>query len=183
MRAPPLSLRPMTGAPTFIAMSMTLQIFCAWRSLKRAAEHGEVLREDVDEPAVDRARAGDDAVAGDLLLRPCRSRSHCARRTCHILRSCPDRAARSSRSRAVSRPLACCAAMRFSPPPSRASSRRFSSSSMVVAKAFSPRSRAPSTVAWRGQSGAIARTVVRMPRDRRGETGLSLLRCTIDIRA
>jgi hypothetical protein len=32
MRAPPLSLRPMTGAPTFIAMSMTLQIFCAWRS-------------------------------------------------------------------------------------------------------------------------------------------------------
>jgi hypothetical protein len=33
MRAPPLSLRPMTGAPTFMAMSMTLQIFCAWRSL------------------------------------------------------------------------------------------------------------------------------------------------------
>jgi hypothetical protein len=33
----------MTGAPTFIAMSMTLQIFCAWRSDKRAAEHGEIL--------------------------------------------------------------------------------------------------------------------------------------------
>jgi hypothetical protein len=29
MRAPPESLRPITGAPTFIAMSMTLQIFCA----------------------------------------------------------------------------------------------------------------------------------------------------------
>ncbi len=68
MRAPPLSLRPMTGAPTFIAMSMTLQIFCAWRSRQRAAEHGEVLREDVDQAAVDRARAGDDAVARERLL-------------------------------------------------------------------------------------------------------------------
>ena len=29
MRAPPLSFRPMTGAPTFIAMSITLQIFWA----------------------------------------------------------------------------------------------------------------------------------------------------------
>src|SRR5215217_1749712 len=38
-----------------------------------------------------------------------------------------------SRSRAVSRPLACCAAMRFSPPPSRAAARLASSSSMVVA--------------------------------------------------
>ena len=41
--------------------------------------------------------------------------------TCHILRSCRDRAGRDSRSRAVSRPLACCAAIRFSPPPSLAS--------------------------------------------------------------
>jgi hypothetical protein len=32
MRAPPLSLRPITGAPTFSAMSMILQIFCACRS-------------------------------------------------------------------------------------------------------------------------------------------------------
>jgi hypothetical protein len=32
MRAPPESLRPMTGAPTFIAWSITLQIFSAWRS-------------------------------------------------------------------------------------------------------------------------------------------------------
>jgi hypothetical protein len=34
MRAPPLSLMPMTGAPTFIAWSMTLQIFSACASLK-----------------------------------------------------------------------------------------------------------------------------------------------------
>jgi hypothetical protein len=32
MRAPPESLRPITGAPTFIAWSMTLQIFSAWVS-------------------------------------------------------------------------------------------------------------------------------------------------------
>jgi hypothetical protein len=29
MRAPPESFKPMTGAPTFIARSMTLQIFSA----------------------------------------------------------------------------------------------------------------------------------------------------------
>ena len=32
MRAPPESLRPMIGAPTFIARSMTLQIFSACAS-------------------------------------------------------------------------------------------------------------------------------------------------------
>ena len=35
---------------------------------QRAAEHGEILGEDIDQPAVDRARSGDHAVAGDLLL-------------------------------------------------------------------------------------------------------------------
>nr|ART36136.1 B292 [uncultured bacterium] len=35
---------------------------------KRAAEHGEVLAEHVDEAAVDGARSGDDAVAGNGLL-------------------------------------------------------------------------------------------------------------------
>jgi hypothetical protein len=32
MRAPPESLRPITGAPLRTAMSMILQIFCAWVS-------------------------------------------------------------------------------------------------------------------------------------------------------
>ena len=58
----------MTGAPTFIAWSMILQIFSACASRQRAAEHGEVLAEDEDQPAVDRAVAGDHAVARDLLL-------------------------------------------------------------------------------------------------------------------
>ena len=35
---------------------------------ERAAEHGEVLGEDVHQPAVDAARAGDDAVAREHLL-------------------------------------------------------------------------------------------------------------------
>ena len=33
MRAPPESLSPITGAPTFIAWSMILQILRAWASL------------------------------------------------------------------------------------------------------------------------------------------------------
>jgi hypothetical protein len=38
------------------------------RARQRAAEHREVLREHEHQPAVDAPRAGDDAVAGDLLL-------------------------------------------------------------------------------------------------------------------
>ncbi len=44
-----------------------MQIFSRRRA-ERAAEDGEVLREDEDLPAVDRAVAGDDAVAGDRCL-------------------------------------------------------------------------------------------------------------------
>ena len=35
---------------------------------ERAAEHGEILAEHEHQPAVDRARSGDDAVAGEMLL-------------------------------------------------------------------------------------------------------------------
>ena len=54
----------MTGAPLRIAMSWILTIFCACACRERAAEDGEVLDEEIDEAAVDRAPAGDDAVAG-----------------------------------------------------------------------------------------------------------------------
>ena len=41
------------------------------RFRERAAEHGEILREHVDQPAIDAAKAGDEAVAGrPLLLHP-----------------------------------------------------------------------------------------------------------------
>ena len=41
---------------------------------ERSAEDGEVLREDEDQPAVDAAVAGDEAVAVNTSARPCRSR-------------------------------------------------------------------------------------------------------------
>ena len=63
MRAPPESLIPITGQPYFTAMSMTLQIFSAKTSRERAAEDGEVLREDEDLATEDRPVAGDDGVA------------------------------------------------------------------------------------------------------------------------
>ena len=47
---------------------MILQIFSGVGLGQRAAEHGEVLREDEHRPAVDAPGAGDHAVAGDLLL-------------------------------------------------------------------------------------------------------------------
>ncbi len=53
----------MTGAPTFIARSMILQILLGVGLGQRAAEDREVLAEDEDEPTVDRPVAGDDAVA------------------------------------------------------------------------------------------------------------------------
>ena len=74
MRAPPESLRPTMGAPLRIAMSMTLHDLRGVGFRQRAAEDGEVLREGVDDAAVDAAVAGDDAVAGNDLLAPCRSR-------------------------------------------------------------------------------------------------------------
>ena len=52
-------------------MSITLQIFSANTSRERAAEDGEVLGEDADRPAEDRAVAGHDRVApGAVLAHP-----------------------------------------------------------------------------------------------------------------
>ena len=64
MRAPPESFRPMTGAPFFMAISMILQIFSGVDFAQAAAKDGEILREDIDEPAIDRAPAGDDLSPG-----------------------------------------------------------------------------------------------------------------------
>ena len=61
----------MTGAPVLSARSMILQIFSACALGERSAEHREVLGEDVHQPAVDPARAGDHPVTGiDLLFQP-----------------------------------------------------------------------------------------------------------------
>ncbi len=68
MRAPPESLSPMTGAPFSTARSMTLQILRGVGLRQRPAEDREVLGEEVDQPAVDRAVAADHTVAGNQLL-------------------------------------------------------------------------------------------------------------------
>ncbi len=54
---------PITGQPVFRARSMILTIFSPKTSPRRAAEDGEVLGEYADRAAVDRAVAGDNAVA------------------------------------------------------------------------------------------------------------------------
>ncbi len=84
------------------------------RLAERAAEHGEILAEHKDQLAVDRAVAGDDAVARDLLL------AHA-----EILAAVLDEHVPFlegvgveqdfERSRAVSLPLACCASIRRLP--------------------------------------------------------------------
>ena len=63
MRAPPLSFRPITGAPTFIAMSMILTILRAWASLSVPPMTVKSCEEDVHQTAVDCAPAGYHAVA------------------------------------------------------------------------------------------------------------------------
>jgi hypothetical protein len=48
------------------------------RLRQRAAEHGEVLGEHIDDTPVDRAPAGDDAVAGILLFSMPKSAQRCS---------------------------------------------------------------------------------------------------------
>ena len=67
---------------------------------ERAAEHREILREHVDQAAVDAAVAGDEAVAGNRSALPCRNRGSGASPACPALRTCLRRAAdRCARAR------------------------------------------------------------------------------------
>ena len=69
MRAPPESLRPTIGRAHLHRQVHDLHDLGGVGLRERAAEHREVLREGVDEAAVDAPVPGDDAVAGhDLLL-------------------------------------------------------------------------------------------------------------------
>ena len=58
----------MIGAPTFIARSMTLQIFSAYASDSDPPKTVKSWLKTKTEPAVDRAVAGDDAVAEEALV-------------------------------------------------------------------------------------------------------------------
>ena len=68
MRAPPESLRPIDRRADLHRLVHDLADLLGMRLAQRAAEHGEILAEDEDQAAVDRAVAGDDAVARDFLL-------------------------------------------------------------------------------------------------------------------
>ena len=63
----------MIGAPTFIARSMTLQIFSAYASDSEPPKTVKSWLKTKTQPAVDRPVAGDDAVAEDDLRRRVRS--------------------------------------------------------------------------------------------------------------
>ena len=78
------------------------------RLRQRATEDREVLAEDEDDPTVDLAVAGDDAVAEDTIRSPTRSRLVTnASSSVNV----PGSSNRSSRSRAVSFPASCCFAI------------------------------------------------------------------------
>ena len=68
MRAPPASNRPTIGRAVLERHVLDLGDLLRMRLAKRAAEHGEILGEDEDRAAVDRAPAGDHAVARNLGL-------------------------------------------------------------------------------------------------------------------
>ena len=107
----------MIGAPTFIARSITLQIFAAYASDSEPPKTVKSWLKTKTGPAVDRAVAGDDAVAEDRVRR--RRRSPRAVTNASSSTNEPGSSSRSSRSRAVSLPRACCWSIRAWPPPSR----------------------------------------------------------------
>ena len=120
MRAPPASNRPMIGARFCSAMSWILVIFLAWLSDSEPPKTVKSLAKTIDRAAVDRAPAGDDAVAGHLAPCPCRNRCSGARRTCRIPRRSRGRAAvRCARARSACPWRAGRRCARW-PPPSRA---------------------------------------------------------------
>ena len=94
------------------------------RLAQGAAEDGEVLREDVDEPPVDPAESADDAVAEDLAVGHAEIGAAVGDEDAQLLEA-PGSQRAMIRSRAVSRPSAWIFSIFSVPPPSRM--RRFRS--------------------------------------------------------
>jgi hypothetical protein len=146
------SLMPMIGQPVLIARSMTLTIFSPKTSPERAAEDGEVLGEDADLAAVDRAVAGDDAVAvGAVLLQAERGRAVPGQLVELDERALVEQ--RSIRSRAVFLPLACCFSTAFADPACTASSLRRSRSASLPAVVWMSSRRAGGGAGHRHRGG------------------------------
>src|ERR1043165_2340768 len=140
MRAPPESLRPMTGQPIFVARSITLQIFCAYapesdppNTVKSCANTQTGRPSTVPWPVT---------TPSPRIFCSCMPKS--AQRWVTNLSSStnePSSSRASMRSRAVSLPASCCLAMRALPPASCAlasiSSRRAGGSFLVTGAAYS----------------------------------------------
>jgi hypothetical protein len=112
MRAPPLSLRPITGAPTFIAMSMTLQIFCAWRSDSEPPNTVKSwLNTKTSRPLIvpDPVTTPSPGIFWSSMPKSVQLCSTYMSSSSNALAWASSSTLLRSRSRAVSRPLACCA--------------------------------------------------------------------------
>src|SRR5450432_311386 len=125
MRAPPESLRPMTGAPTLIARSMTLQIFWAYAPLKlppktvKSWAKTKILRPSTRPCPVTTPSPGIFWSSMPKSAQRCTTRRP-------ISMKLPGSRSRSTRSRAVSLPPSCCFLMRSAPPPRSARALRSS---------------------------------------------------------
>src|SRR5579885_3513051 len=137
MRAPPESLRPTIGAPTCIAWSMILQIFSACAS--ESAPPNTVkswLKANTSWPSTVPHPVTTPSPGTRCSAMP-KSCERCSTNMSHSSNE-PGSNSSSSRSRAVSLPLACCCAMRRSPPPRRAAA-RFSSNRRRMSCMLSPK--------------------------------------------
>ena len=122
IRAPPESFIPITGAPIFIAISMTLQIFCA-------------IVSESEPPLTVKSCANIYTRRPSIVPLPATTPSprNCFFSIPKFVQRCslnistssklPSSRSMSIRSRAVYLPRACCLSMAFSPPPRRACSR------------------------------------------------------------
>ena len=132
MRAPPESLSPITGAPVFMARSMTLQIFFAFC---RESEPPKTVKSCAN------AYAGRPSILPYPVTKPSPGifwfvmpKSEQSWATSRSSSSnVPSSRSRSSRSRAESLPASCCRLARSGPPPSRAAALRRSSSACLSA--------------------------------------------------
>ena len=127
MRAPPLSLMPMSGAPTFMAISITLHIFCA-------------IVSESEPPVTVKSCAKTYTRRPSMVPLPTTTPSprycffswpklvHLWVTNMSISSKLPLSSSISIRSRAVYLPRSCCFSIAFSPPPRRAFSRRATSS-------------------------------------------------------
>jgi len=122
MRAPPESFSPITGAPAFIAWSMTLQIFSACASDSEPPKTVKSWLKTKTRRPLTVPQPATTPSPGTFWSAMPNSAERCSTNMSHSSNE-PSSRRISSRSRAVSLPLACCASIRRAPPPARAASR------------------------------------------------------------